>query len=203
MKSPIEYVRGTGFPKDIRETVNDLVEAYNRVEEIKVAPDLATAGKIIETDLKKVYLVPLSTGTSGTTKPFQLIAASTNSVAKVRIVISSITGIIPPGFSPGDKPPYVLTVADGNKVYGVITYDVSGEAPGDILSVDIGAAATVPEDDTTNGIFYRLIGTVAVDGVKVTPVNTLYGPMESTAFRVWFSDPKTFGVAWQGAGDTI
>lgn len=65
MKSPIEYVEANKFPRDLRDTVNDLVEAYNRTEEIQVAPDLATAGKIEESDLKKVYIVPLNAGGAG------------------------------------------------------------------------------------------------------------------------------------------
>lgn len=132
--------------------------------------------------------------------PFELISADTDSEAKVRVVESTLAGDIPDGFSPGDVPPFLLSVNDGDSVWGVITIDVSGEVAGPVVSRALDSGAVMPDDDPLTGTFYVKIGTVVVsDSLKSSPVNVRYGPIDGTGFRVWFANPKAFGFAWTGS----
>lgn len=130
-------------------------------------------------------------------KGFQLISDDDETGYFLRVVESTLVGGIPNGFSPGDDPQYRLMVNDGDKIYGVISIDVEGEFPGDVLTRDLAAAPEIPEDDGEGGIFYIEIGTVRITDNNVSaPVNDRYGPIDGTGFRMWFSNPKQFGWSW-------
>lgn len=150
------------------------------------------------------YSVSAIKGTGGQQGPklFELIKAKSDDEGspRVRVVESTLAGGLPDGFEPGDKPPYLLNVSDGDSIWGVISVDVTGELPGDVLSRALEAGATMPDDDIYGGIYYVKIGTVAIsDAGKVTPVNVRYGPIDGTPYRMWFSNPKAFGFAWEGS----
>ena len=142
----------------------------------------------------------ISGGAGGTpTQPFSLVSADDKSGAHVRVLESNLVGDLPSGFTSGDNPPYVLDVSDGDIVYGCVTWDVSGQAPGDVTSRTLGIGQTVPTDDPSNGTFYYRIGSVAVSNGKSTPSNDAYGPIDATCYRPWFTNPKTAAVAWNAA----
>ncbi len=94
-------------------------------------------------------------GTEDSTFPFQLLNVSTTSnegtisEARIRVVYGTLAGAAPPGMSPGDSPPYILTGMTGTGVvYGGITRNPTSGA---ITSRYIAFAATLPVGDESNG----------------------------------------------------
>jgi len=146
-----------------------------------------------------VIITPLPQRTSRKTRqPFEIVPAANTEGGEpqVRIYTGTLAGDTPSGFSDGDDPPYLVTVADGDHIYAELTFDVSGSLPGDITSRDIGVGATVPDDAPDEGHFYTLIGTVAVTDGVVKATQMQYGPINATLYRLWFANPIVFAIAW-------
>ena len=113
----------------------------------------------------------------------------------MRVLTGLVAGQPPSGFSPGDTPPYVLDVNDGDIVYACIVWDVSGEtASATPTSVTLGNGQSVPADAPANGTWYYRIGSVAVTNGKSAPANDRYGPISTDCYRLWFAASKTFAV---------
>jgi len=150
----------------------------------------------VNTGPSRVWFAQLPDAAAAERKPFELVRADDKNGAKVRVIVSDLLGDLPDGFAIDDKPPYILSVNDGDIIYAGVTIDTSGEFPGDVTSRFLDCDPVVPDDDPTGGTFYRAIGGVTVTKGKSSPINYRYGPMEGTPYRVWFSDPKQFAIAW-------
>lgn len=139
---------------------------------------------------------PVAKQTTRRLQPFELVDASSGGSTQVRVVVSTIAGDIPTGFTIDDSTPYILSVSDGDVIYGCVTWDISSGFPGPVTSRTFGVGSSVPDDDSSTGTFYYLIGSVSVTSGVTSPVNLAYGPIDATAFRQWFSNPPTFDVSW-------
>lgn len=140
---------------------------------------------------------PADDGGGGSTsyEPFELVAADEGGSNKVRVVSGEIAGDVPSGFSPGDDPPYILDVSDGDIVWAIVTYDVSsGEGSFPVTSRTLDKGSSLPADDPTAGTFYYRIGSVAIVSGKTKPVNDRTGAILTNCFRLWYEYPKNFGV---------
>lgn len=69
-------------------------------------------------------------------------------------------------------------------------------AAGDILSADLGKAASLPQDDPVNGVFYVQIGTFNNAGGALAIANDRFGPIDAVSYRDWFSWPIRYLLAW-------
>jgi hypothetical protein len=180
-------------PKSLEKLLGAIIGRIDDIEPrdgngIKVA-DAAGGGK-------SVNLFGARNGaTDAATKPFQLIPASDDTGAKVRILTSTLAGDTPDGFSEGDDPPYIFTgVADGTVFYGILTID---DETGEITSRTLAKGASLP--DNTDTEFYVRIGSAAVTDGAAVPVNDRYGPIDAQICRDWFADPVSFGVTFIGS----
>ena len=125
---------------------------------------------------------------------FQLVDASVEGAAQVRVVSGTVAGLTPPGFSGGDVPPYVMSVTDGDIIYAEIYYS---DTTGVVSSVDISVGGSLPSAST--GYIAVQIGSVAVESSGSVPVvtcsNSRYGPIGFSACRNWFAGSAPyFGV---------
>jgi hypothetical protein len=113
-----------------------------------------------------------------TYQPFQLLAEG----GKLRILPSTIAGIEPTGFSPGDNPHFTFSVADGDIIYGKIVYS---DTDGTVSAVSIQHGGTMPDNST--GTYYVRIGSVSVSG-GIIPVNDRYGPINVQICRNYYAE---------------
>lgn len=105
-----------------------------------------------EQDGKTISAEGVVAGTSTPPHAFQLVDASTGTEGskefKIRVIYGTLAGEAPSGMSPGDDPPYILTVSGTGYVWGGITRDADS---GDITSRFIDFGSSVPSDSETNG----------------------------------------------------
>jgi hypothetical protein len=113
--------------------------------------------------------------------------------AKVRIITSTLVGDVPDGFSPGDDPPYLLTVSDGDIIYGCVTIETS---TGDVTSRTLGSGGALPDDDPDSGTYYARLGSVSITGGVIAPVNDQYGPIKTNIYRDWFRPIVIYKLEW-------
>lgn len=104
--------------------------------------------------------------------------------AQVRLVESLLCGDVPTGITD-------LAVADGDKVYAHVEYDVTD---GSVTGRTIAAAASVPA--AASGDAYLQIGTIAISGETLTPTNDIYGPI--IGCRNWFVTPLEYTLIGTG-----
>lgn len=123
---------------------------------------------------KQINAIGQDTPSSVNSQPFQLINSSEGSTIKIRIRYGTVNSIIPDGMSPGDTPPYILTI---NIDVGVIYLIVTTDDDFLINDVSIDFAAELPEapDDFT---FYRSLGTFSVDGKTVSLAQDVRGSQQ-------------------------
>ena len=116
-------------------------------------------------------------------RPFTLLDAS-DGAPKIRVIGSTIGAASPTGFSPGDDPPYILTLGGATGViYGGVTIDT---ATGFITSWFVGQDASLPADDDET--FHFQIGSWATTGGgAIVPHNDRYGPVHVQVCRDWFA----------------
>lgn len=109
-------------------------------------------------------------GTAGTdlnVYSFKLIKP-TVAGGNVTMVYGEINGLAPTEMSGGND--YTFTVAAGNEVYAIVTYDTSTLA---ITSRTIGWGGSVP--DSSSGILYIPLGYVNISGTTISPHNRQCG----------------------------
>jgi hypothetical protein len=179
--SPGEAVSSTHF--------NGFLADVEKLTDIKFGPGIRGAnigGRIC-------ISAPRQAETAAEIKqPFTLVAADDEAGTKVRVITSTLGGDVPAGFSPGDDPPYVLTVADADIVWGGITID---SGTGEITARWLDSGAEMPADTATD--FHVRIGSVAVSSGVSSPVNDRYGPITATVCRNWFAaEAPYFGVTF-------
>ncbi len=97
-------------------------------------------------------------GTAAANQPFKLLDSSDDSGHKIRVVYGTVNSMIPDGMSPGDTPTYILDVPDDE---GYVYLEVTTDEDGNIDSVSIGIASTIPDD--TDGDYHWQIGSYFVD----------------------------------------
>lgn len=122
------------------------------------------------------HLKRVRTKTSGR-HPFLLINASTEATKKIRVLYGTVAGEAPVGMSPGDQPPYVLSVIGGTG-YVYLVVSTNGET-GVVTSRSIGIGASVPNDG--DGLYHLEIGSYSVVGDKLNLGQALSG---SQAFEL-------------------
>lgn len=156
-----------------------------------------TGGEISSKDANGTKLA--SRGGAGTSVavalPFQIVPfLQDGDTPAWRIVTSTMAGQLPDGFNPGDDPSYILTgLNDGDVIYGVVTYDLSGEEP--ILAYcGFGADADIPADDVEGGTWYVRLGSVRIIEGVPKAVNDRYGPIGTDIYPVWFSFPLHYDL---------
>jgi hypothetical protein len=188
MQIPNEPIAGHPIPATWGAQVVRVLRAIYPRESADVLPQIGASGTKYVTKAqggKKSSAVP--------TQPFQIIAYSST---QVRIITSTLANDVPDGFGPGDDPPYLLTVADGDIIYGCVTFDTTDPAL-PVTSRTLGHGDSLPDDDPSTATFYERIGSVSIsDAGVITPSNDRYGPIDALCFRRWFSFPDAFGVQW-------
>jgi hypothetical protein len=129
--------------------------------------------------------------------PFELVASASEGPSpepRLRVIISTIDGMLPDGFTAGDDPPFLLTPSDGTHVvYFEITLTSDKDA---VASVAIEQGASLPED--TDSKKYVSLGdyTFSADSGGFSAINNYaYGPGSTTICRDWFSNPPKYGFS--------
>lgn len=104
--------------KGLRKAFSDLLDFIQQKSLYQASGNLTvkqTPRGLALTDL------PGATGNGG--QPFLLVDASTPGQSVVRVIISTLAGLNPSGFSPGDTPPYLIPVNGQGVIYGVVVVD--------------------------------------------------------------------------------
>ena len=158
--------------------------------------------------------------------PFTVLDATTiasgTPTYQVRVILSSLAGDLPAGFSAGDSPEYILPVDSGDKyiVLGVQT-DTTGVPltsggrwiDSDSLAPNSGSGSlTDSENDPTtadlDGTFYVALASINVDTTKkvINCANVGFGPvgLNVTKCRDWGNSTLTYNrsAVWTFAGVT-
>jgi hypothetical protein len=130
-------------------------------------------------------------------KPFQLISTVDPAdvtppyTLMIRVVKSTIAGMLPTGFETDDDPPYLLTpVGTSGVVFAGVTINATTQ---NIDSVFVDCDATLPSDTGTT--FHQTIGAYEIADGILTVSNIGYGPI--WVFRKWFVYPATVGFLLQ------
>lgn len=184
--------RNYSCPKKMGEHIDDIVETINRNVPIEDAGVTITDG--IGGVGRKISALPRGGGGGSTVTPeprlFEISDDGT-STGKAKLVESTLAGGVPAGIAH-------LEVSDGDVIFGAVVFTITDNVITGVTSRDVYAFPTIFDDDPESATFYYRIGSVTVSGAgKVTGTNDVYGPIDATAYRNWFSfDPITFGVAW-------
>lgn len=96
--TPLDYVASDLFPRDVRDTVNDLVERDTRPWEVKAAEDNSiTSARFEFSDDRVVLILPRGAfGLGATACPFKITATTTGASVKISV-------------SPGTANQYIAT----------------------------------------------------------------------------------------------
>lgn len=117
------------------------------------------------------------------THPLQLYVVTVSLVKKVRVRYGSVWGFPPPEVQ-GGASPVDITPSDGLQVWARVTVD-SGGLP---TARAIDSGSSVPSNTST--LTYWLIGSITVDGAKVTPnqavTHSLNGQSCGTGIYNWW-----------------
>lgn len=104
------------------------------------------------------------------------------------------TGVVPVGMGADD---YTITVADGNEIWLVISYDVTSMV---ISTVALDVGAITPDDDVAGGTKYHKIADVLVDESGDIPVVTSTNAQCGDLIIPFFPPPddKGYVLIYQG-----
>lgn len=192
----VEYVDDTKFPRDVRATVNDVVDWMKGKWEVKFTADLnPNAAKVIVSDNGVIILIPRGAIVNGLL-PFGLLVTG---VDTIRVVFSTIGGRLPTGFHINDDPQFVITIASASGyIFAQVTYD---KTTGVISSRDIKQSATAPVDDDTHT--NAILGTFSNTTGKLIALNTGYGPCVTNACRDFYNPDLPYSVSLTAANTYI
>ena len=130
-------------------------------------------------------LAPVQLGAGGggggppTPRPFAVLPYSPT---QVRVVESTVLGERPDGMSNLDTPEFHLTVAAGNEVYLVLTFD---NLTGECTSRTVGNGASLPADSPSTHTYYIALARIAAGvGAPRAAEQYRYGPIEHFALSL-------------------
>lgn len=126
-------------------------------------------------------------------QPFQLVDGNDSGTNFIRVVYSTLVGVAPDGFSPGDDPIYKFSSVSGDGfVWAEVDIDgTTGEVTG--RSLDFGS--TVPTDTDTS--YYVEIGSYTTDMQNnLSVVNARYGPITAQICQDFFSPTLSWSVSF-------
>jgi hypothetical protein len=144
--------------KDHFEDLALFMEAIQPIDGFGVRIDQSPKGRMIHAD------GGTRAGTAATAIPFELLDASDESDNKIRVrkgvvmEYGTANEWIPTGMFPGDDPTFV---EDAVGTDGVVYLEITVDGDGDVLSLTIGVAATLPAATTTVG--YKVLGHYATN----------------------------------------
>lgn len=150
-KIEIGYVRDDVFPRDVREVVNDLSEAWNRVFEVQWA-DGEIAPRIEQSDDKWVLILPSYLKSSAQQCELGLFNATAANVLKIGVRWGKINGRQPASMAADGT--FVTAVSGTGYVYAFCTFNMTTLQP----SAADFLISTNPALPNTTNTGYAMLG---------------------------------------------
>lgn len=156
-KAPRPLRRG---PKWLQNAYNDLL-AYSCQTTPLAGPQMSS-----QQGPNGIMLTPQVSSGVITHIPFQLAVASPT---QIRVYLGTVNGNAPDDFSPGDTPPFLLSVSGD----GVVFIEVTTDAGGTITDVSVSFDASMPADSA--GDYHQQIGSFSSSGGSLVVAQAIGG----------------------------